>query len=165
MIIRLMGKVKFPITLDSSVWIFDDRKIIFDDAFSTENKKEKEKEEEIDTGKFNEMYSLEAYQQKVKPPVNKSLNKYEREKILTNTYVMPIKPFAENAEIESNATVAVLHTNETDIEISVEQFTNAYLLFAIKGKPLKNDGPVHLYFNDGSNKSNPIKGITKVTFK
>lgn len=163
MIIQLTGKVKYPITLDSSVWIFDDRKILLDDAFSP-NKKENEALHE-DYDKFNEMYSLEVYQQKIKPPVNKSINKFEKEKILTNTYVMPIESFVKNAEIEDDATVAILHTDQEDVIITIEQFTNAYLLFAIKGKPVKDNGPVHLLFNDGSNKDNPIKGFNKVTFK
>ena len=31
------------------------------------------------------------------------------------------------------------------------------LCFSNNGKPLKEDGPVHVYFGDGSNKQNPIK--------
>ncbi len=33
MIIQIKGNVKYPITLDPSVWIFDDRKILLEDAF------------------------------------------------------------------------------------------------------------------------------------
>ena len=76
MIIQLSGKVKFPITLDASVWIFDDRKIILDDAFS-----EKPKEEPVnELEKAAERFNVEIYQQKIKPPVNKSINRYERER-------------------------------------------------------------------------------------
>lgn len=165
MIIQLSGKVKFPITLDSSVWIFDDRKIIFDDAFSPDKLNKNEEENEDHSERFNEMYSLEVYQQKIKPPVNKSINKYEKEKILTNTYVMPIKHFIKNAEVDPEAKTAVLHTPNEDVEITTEQFVNSLLLFSVDGKPIKDQGPVHLYFQDGSNKDEPIKGITKVTFK
>lgn len=165
MIIQLVGNVKYPITLDSSVWIFDDRKIIFDDAFSLDNNEAQNSETEDYSDRFNEMYSLEVYQQKIKPPVNKSINKYEKEKILTNTYVMPIKPFIKNAEIAPEATIAQLHTVNGEIEITKEQFINSFLLFAVDGKPVKDEGPVHLYFKDGSNKDSPIKGINKVTFK
>lgn len=33
LIIQIKGNVKYPITLDPSVWIFDDRKILLEDAF------------------------------------------------------------------------------------------------------------------------------------
>src|SRR5699024_10751420 len=104
-------------------------------------------------------------QQKIKPPVNKSLTRVERQKILENTYVMPLKHFIENAEVDPSASTAILHTDEKDVEIPIEKFTNSYLLFAINGKPLKEQGPVHLYFNDGSNKESPIKGFNKITFQ
>lgn len=42
MIIQLKGKVTYPITLDASVWIFDDRKIIFEEAFIAREEEEKE---------------------------------------------------------------------------------------------------------------------------
>lgn len=33
MIVQLKGNVQFPITLDPTVWIFDDRKIKLEEAF------------------------------------------------------------------------------------------------------------------------------------
>lgn len=165
MIIQLKGKVKFPITLDSSVWIFDDRKITFDDAFSSNKEQVGQEKEEEKEEQLREMYSLQQYQQKIKPPVNKSLTRDEREKIFKNTYVMPLKPFVENAEIDPSATVAILHTDEEDVIVPLETFKSSYLLFAINGKPLKEGGPVHLYFEDGSNKEDPIKGFNKITFE
>lgn len=164
MIIQLAGKVKFPITLDSSVWIFDDRKVIFTDAFSKNNQTEQD-QKEADANKYNEMYSLEVYQQKIKPPVNQNLTRVEKEEILTNTYVMPIKPFIKNAEVESDASFAVVHTDQGDIDVPVEEFINSLFLFAVEGKPVQEKGPVHLYFADGSNMDTPIKGFKKITFK
>ncbi len=160
MIIQFSGKVKFPITLDASVWIFDDRKIIFDEAFS-----EKPKEEPVNQlEKAAERFNVEVYQQKIKPPVNKSINKYEREQILVNTYVMPIYEFIENAEVDADATKAILTTTKGPVEISLEKLNSSYLLFSVEGKPVKEDGPVHLFFGDASNKDNPIKGVSKITF-
>ena len=160
MIIQLSGKVKFPLTLDASVWIFDDRKILFEEAFE-----EREVEAEVDElKKAAERFNLELYQQKIKPPVNKSINKYEREKILYNTYVMPIKDFINNAEVSEDVVSVTLKTTEDDIIISPEQLKNSLFLFSIDGKPVKESGPVHIYFGDGSNKDDPIKGVNKITF-
>lgn len=159
MIIQLKGKVTYPITLDASVWIFDDRKIILEEAFT-----EKEVVQEEDPlKKADEMFNQEIYfQTKIKPPVNKSINRYEKEKILENSFVMPLEDFINNAEVKPEAKRALLKTDGDDIVITVEQLTDAYLLFAVDGKPLKEEGPVHLYFRDGSNKEAPIKNIKQI---
>lgn len=159
MIIQLKGNVTYPITLDASVWIFDDRKVILEEAF--QNNKVEEKEDSLK--KAAEMFDQEIYfQTKVKPPVNKSINKFEREKILKHSFVMPFEDFFNHAEVKPNATNARLLTNEDDVIISVEQLKSAYFLFAKDGKPLKEDGPVHLYFGDGSNTDNPIKNVKEI---
>ena len=162
MIIQIKGKVKFPITLDPSVWIFDDRKIIFEDAFSDEPKNEEPKEDPIE--KTDRILNQELYtpEKSYKPPVNRSLHKFRKDKVLEYSYVMPIEEFVKNAEIEESASRAILKTNGDDVVISTEQLESAYLHFADHGKPLKEDGPVHLYFGDGSNKDNPIKGVKEI---
>ena len=38
MIVSISGNVGFPITLDPSVWIFDERRMKFDDDFFNERK-------------------------------------------------------------------------------------------------------------------------------
>ena len=160
MIVPLIGNVNYPITLDPSVWIFDDRKILLEEAFTAQ---EEVINDESDTlKKTAESFDRELSRDIIKPPVNKSLTRYEREKILVNSYVMPIKDFLSHAEVNSDAKDVTLVSNETEIVISLAQLQKCYLLFALKDKPLKNDGPVHLYFQDGSNQDNPIKGIKKI---
>lgn len=159
MIIQLGGKVNFPITLDASVWIFDDRKVLFEEAFI----QKKEAKQDDSLKRAAERFNQEIYQQKLNPPINKSINKFEREKILKNSYLMPIKSFVESAEFKDDAKSVVLTRHKGEIEISLDQLLNSYFLFADKGKPLAEEGPVHLYFTDGSNKDQPIKGITKIT--
>jgi len=158
MIIQLKGNVKFPITLDPTVWIFDDRKIILEEAFQ-KNANEANPQEN-DFQKQAEIFEQEY--NSIKPPVNRSINKFEKEKILVNSYVMPIKDFINHAEVNQDAVRAILKTNEDDIVITIEQLENAYLLFSLKGKPLNESGPVHLYFGDGSNKDCPIKNIKQI---
>lgn len=159
MIVPITGKVNYSITLDPTVWIFDDRKILLDEAFI---EKTDLLEEEDELEKASQRFDRAIYQQQIKPPVNKSISRMEGEKILKNSYVMPLFEFLENAEVKSDAKDATLVTKEGDKKISLSELKDCYLLFARDGKPLKEDGPVHLFYKDGSNKDAPIKNINKI---
>ncbi|GAB2543226.1 hypothetical protein [Gracilibacillus alcaliphilus] len=144
MIIQLKGKVKYPITLDPSVWIFDDRKIRLEEAF----REKPETEEEQETiGRLH------------KPPVNHSIKKYNKKELLNDSYVMPIKEFIENAEIDKHAQGVTIITEQEEYHISLATLLQSLLLFSLNGKQIKEGGPAHLYFGDGSNQDNPIKAI------
>ncbi|MDL4841305.1 hypothetical protein [Aquibacillus rhizosphaerae] len=162
-IIQLMGNVTYPITLDPTVWIFDDRKITFDQAFQPYTQQKEPESDELK--KASERFNKEIYQHKIKPPVNKSIARFEREKILVSTYVMPIIDFLQTAEIKNNAQQARLVTQNGEEIITLTELRNCLLLFAEDGKPLSDFGPVHLYFGDGSNKEKPIKGINKIVIE
>lgn len=158
MIVPIIGNVKYPITLDPSVWIFDNRKIKFENAFKT-GIETLEAEEELTAA---EQFNREIFQfTNENPPINK----FDSEEILKNSYVMPIKSFLETAEVHKNAASAtILQKDGNAQEIPFETLYDALLLFSWKGKPLK-DGPVHLYFRNGSNFSNPIKQVNKIKIK
>lgn len=158
MIVPITGKVAYSITLDPTVWIFDDRKVLLDEAF-TKKTGFKENTEELESAA--QRWDRAVHQQ-IKPPVNKSISRFEGEKILKNSYVMPISDFIENAEIKPDATDATLVTKKGDIQISLVELKDCYLQFARDGKPLKEDGPVYLFFQDGSNKDEPIKHVSKI---
>lgn len=160
MIIQITGNVKFSITLDPSVWIFDDRKILFEEAFNGVNQEEQINND--DAEKAAARWEQDLYPQRIKPPVNKSIRRYDREKILTNSYVMPIREFLVHAEINKDATEVKLETTNGEIILPLTDFQDCYLLFSKKGKPIQDQGPVHIYFRDGSNKDNPIKGVKKI---
>ncbi|WP_163536684.1 hypothetical protein [Gracilibacillus sp. YIM 98692] len=153
MIVQIKGNVKYPITLDPSVWIFDDRKILFDNAFSQPATEDIELDEVELTGN------------RIKPPVNKSIRKYNKKELLSNSYAMPIHDFLLNAEIDNDATEVILETDQGQENISIKQLMDSLLLFSINGKQIKEQGPVHFYFGDGSNQDNPIKGIKKIHIK
>lgn len=157
MIVPILGNVAYQITMDPTVWIFDDRKIILEEAFTNNQKKD-----EVDEAKLAAERWENAIGRTAKPPVNKSLTKHERENILKYSYVMPINDFLDYAEIKSGSNKVTLDTDNGDVTMTVEQLYNSYLLFAIDGKPLKEDGPVHLLFKDGTNKDQPIKGVKKI---
>ncbi|PAV29876.1 hypothetical protein CIL05_08330 [Virgibacillus profundi] len=158
MIVPMTGNVTYPITLDPTVWIFDDRKILLEDAF-TEKMDENEEIDELE--KAANRFNKEVFQIS-KPPVNRSIKRFEREKILKSSYVMPLDDFIANAEVKSDAKDVILVLKDEEVTISLPAFQNSYFLFAVDGKPLKEDGPVHLYYKDGSNKEHPIKNIGKV---
>ncbi|WP_174613125.1 hypothetical protein [Virgibacillus ihumii] len=160
MIVPILGNVTYKITLDPTVWIFDDRKVLLDEAFQDNKNEEDQTNDEIKQA--SERWDRAVYQQKINPPVNRSISRFEREKILVNSYVMPIRDFLENAGISNDATGVTLATKNGDVELSIDELLDSYFLFAIEGKPLKTDGPVHLYFKDGSNKDNPITGVEKI---
>ncbi|HLS20175.1 MAG TPA: hypothetical protein VK056_00745 [Bacillota bacterium] len=152
MIVQIKGKVKYAITLDPTVWIFDKRKIVFEELFD----QEKQKQRELERHKKEEAFNAK------NPPVNRNIKRERGEELLANSYAMPIEEFLANAEVESDATYAVIQTTFGDEKITLEQLQDCYLLFSYKGKPLKDDGPVYLYFKDGSNKDNPIKGVQQI---
>ncbi|MCT2538100.1 hypothetical protein NC661_09610 [Aquibacillus koreensis] len=160
MIIQLKGKVAYPLTIDPTVWIFDDRKIPFEEAFLSTTKKEETEVDELK--KAADRFQREVYRQSVKPPVNKSISRIDKETLLKSTYVIPFEDFLNTAEIAADAKNARLETNEGDVTITIDQLQNSLLLFAKDGKPLKETGPVHLYFRDGTNFDSPIKGFNKI---
>lgn len=159
MIVPIKGHVTYPITLDPTVWIFDDRKVLLDQAFSSDPDVEtKEKPYE----KTERIWNQEVYQQKIKPPVNRSIKRFERDQILKSSYVMPINEFIGHAKIKPEAKEATLVTDEINHTIPLDSLIDSYLLFAIDGKPLKDDGPVHLFYKDGSNRDHPITGVKEI---
>lgn len=166
MIIPIIGNVTYSITLDPSVWIFDERKVLLDDAFREQTTQNEKSNEEEFTKKLADRFNREVYQSNAKVPrVNKGLTKKEGEEILKNTYVMPLSDFIENAEIKDEAKKATFITESGEETISIQDLKDGYFLFSINGKVIKDQGPVHFYFKDGSNKENPIKGIQKINIQ
>lgn len=157
-IVPIIGNVTYPITLDPSVWIFDDRKIE-KNAFLNGDVTESEYGI-LEQVKESQMGLREGA---VRPPVNKSIKRFEREKILSESYLIPLKPFLTTSEPKQDATKIRFEDNEGHgTEINLEDAMEGLFCFAEEGKPLKSDGPVHFYYRDASNKDQPVKNINKV---
>ncbi|KAB8138618.1 hypothetical protein F9U64_03105 [Gracilibacillus oryzae] len=150
MIIQIKGNVKYPITLDPSVWIFDDRKILLEEAFN--GKKGEEKPEEFSGQDSN----------RVKPQVHNSIKKFNKNELLNNSYVIPLYDFISNAEVNESASKVSLKSENETFDISLEQLQQGLLQFAKEGKQITADGPAYFYFHDGSNKDNPIKNLKEI---
>lgn len=156
MIIPVKGNVKFPITIDPTVWIFDDRKVDLDEFFSEQYTEVNEEEEYTDV--TSKQWSREITEGAIFPPTLKSEKKYERTKLLTNSYAMAIQPFIQNAEPEASATHLVVE-GEKEVRYPLSELGSLLVQFSEKGKPLKEDGPVYLLHKDGSNLDAPLKQV------
>jgi hypothetical protein len=156
-IILVNGKVKFSITLDPSVWIFDERKLELTTFFDKRKNKVNELEEY--TKSISKHWDREITEGAMVPSVVKPKKKYVKELLLTGTFGIRFEPFLQNAEPYEEAKTVVIESIDNKYPIPIEEAKELILCFSSIGKPLKEDGPIHVYFGDGSNKQNPIKNV------
>lgn len=159
-IILLTGKVNYTITLDPGVWIFDDRRIDLTSYLYEED--EKENELEAYTRAVSKHWDREIVEGASFPQTLKSEIKFEKEKILTGTFGIPFKPFLTNAEPVNDAKHLVIETDNGEIKLPLKTAYDLIFKFSDNGKPLTEDGPLHIIYGDGSNKDNPIKNVRRL---
>jgi hypothetical protein len=163
-VIVIQGQVSFPITIDPTVWIFDDRKVDLTTYFE-KDKEEVEDEIVTYTKAVSKHWDREIREGAAYPPINRSLNKYEKDEALTGSFGIPLTPFIKNSEPKEGATTLSIETKDGEsYDIPLSKAHDAILGFSKDGKPVA-DGPVHFYYGDGSNKDNPIKNIVKFLIK
>jgi hypothetical protein len=162
-IVPLTGKVKYQITLDPGVWIFDDRKVDLDTYFQNEEKAVNELDEY--TKNMSKNWTREIQEGATAPPTLKTEKKFQKEKVLNGTFGIPLAPFLENAEPEKSADTIAIITENDEVTLPLANAGEILLGFSKNGKPLKEDGPVHVYYKDGSNLENPIKNVRGITIK
>jgi hypothetical protein len=151
-IIILKGKVSYPITLDPSVWIFDDRKV--------ERQTLKSQNDESDSKELTaRQWSREISEGNVSPPTLKSERKYERERILTGSFAIHLSHFLKNAEPLSEACELAVITQKGEVIVPLTEAYSYLLAFSKDGKPLKDDGPVHLLKSDGTTEATHVTGF------
>lgn len=156
-IITISGNVKYNITLDPGVWIFDDRKI--DLATYFEEPHENSNELEAYTKAVSKHWDREITEGATYPPTLKSEKKYEKEKMLTGSFAIPLKPFLKNAEPNEDAAILIIDCSGEQVVVPLEVAYSLILGFSDNGKQLVTDGPVHVYYADGSNQHQPIKNV------
>ncbi|PAQ14512.1 hypothetical protein CD798_10660 [Bacillaceae bacterium SAOS 7] len=157
-IMPIYGKVKFSVTLDPSVWIFDDRRIDLDTYFDT-NETESLSEEEEYTKNISQFWDKEIREGAISPPTIKSEKKFLKEQILNGTFAVPFEPFLKNAEPNEEATMIIIETENGEEQLPLHNASNVLLAFSKQGKPLREDGPVHVLYKDGSNREHPIRHV------
>ncbi|KDE49685.1 MULTISPECIES: hypothetical protein [Geobacillus] len=165
-IIVLTGKVKFTITLDPGVWIFDDRKVDMDAYFSEPAPQPTEAEQEDEEiKKLSAFWDREIQEGAVFPPTLKTERRFLKEKIITGSFGMPFAPFLRNAEPHEDASELVIETEHGETVIPLEKAYDLIFAFSKNGKPLRDDGPVHIYFGDGSNREAPITHVRRLVVR
>ena len=97
-VIPVTGKVKYQITLDPSVWIFDDRRLDLKTYFT--EKQEEESEDLKYLFKMGQHWSREIMEGATFPPTLKTERKLDRKGMQTGTFGMEINYFLDNAEIK-----------------------------------------------------------------
>lgn len=162
-IISISGNVKFPITLDPGVWIFDDRRVDLNTYFDEAIEKTVALEEY--TKSISKHWDREIMEGAIYPPTLKSEKKFEKEKVLTGTFGIPLAPFIKNAEPNEDASSVIIISRNGEEQVSLEDAMGMILGFSKEGKPLKEDGPIHAYFGDGSNSNSPFKNISSFQIK
>lgn len=163
-IIIIKGKVKYIITLDPGVWIFDDRKVDLNTHFQKKQIENNELEEY--TKEISSHWDREIMEGAIVPPTIKTETKYKKERLLLGSYGIPLKPFLLNASpFEEANQLIVVTSNDDELVFDLASGYEFILAFSNNGKPLKEDGPVHVYFGDGSNQTHPIKYVKELLIK
>ena len=141
--IQIKGDVKFPITLDSTTWIFDDRKV---------------KIEDIENGIFegtkpikfedNREWNRAILEGQTNPPTLNSEIKYRKRAVLEDSFAINMTPFFKNAEPLESATTIKLSNDTSSIEIPLELLPYLFFQFAKDGKRLYDDNSVDSFVYD-----------------
>ena len=154
-IIQVTGKVKYPITIDPGVWIFDDRRIDLDEFFDTGRQKGDSLSEYTKT--VSKQWDKEITEgAQIPQPAKK---KFEKQKVLEGTFGMELGPFIRNSEPEKDARSLLIMADGKEHVFPLEEAVSLIACFSKNGKPLRDDGPVHIFLPDGSNKENPLKNV------
>lgn len=160
------GEVNRPLTIDPTVWIFDERKVDL-------------------TTYFDELDSMDdeltAYQKSISaqwdkertegseppnPNRNGNLIRYNKQALINGSFGMPLKPFLTNADPTESALSLRIETENGEAHVcSLEAASNLIIGFAKDGQPLRENGPVHIYFGDGSNADNPITHVKRLVIE
>lgn len=160
-IIPIKGKVRYAITLDPGVWIFDDRRIDLK-TFFTESHIEKDELEEYKKA-MGKHWSREIMEGATLPPTLKTEKKFEKTKVLTGTYGILFNHFLKIAEPSADATTISFEIEDGTVHsFPIEQADEFIFKFSEDGKPLINDGLVHVLLKDGSNSDTPIRDIISI---
>ncbi|ARK31148.1 hypothetical protein [Halalkalibacter krulwichiae] len=156
------GDVDHPLTIDPTVWIFDERKVDLDTYFSESTTIEDE--ETAYTKAISAQWDKEITEgaEPPRPDSNDNKIKYNKKELTEGSFGMPLKPFLLNAkpgkEIQK---VEIIEKSGNKHRFDYAKVSEGIVGFSQKGKPLLEDGPVHFYFRDGSNQQEPIKNISK----
>ncbi|WP_100373340.1 hypothetical protein [Bacillus sp. FJAT-45037] len=160
------GKVDHPLTIDPTVWIFDERKVDLTTYFT----EEKTTVDEVTayTKAISAQWDKEITEGSAPPNPNSNDNKlsYNKKELTTGSFGMPLAPFLSHSKPHEEMREVVIEcAQKEDIIVPYEVATSMIVGFSQNGKPLRDTGPVHLYYGDGSNLNSPITHVTRLRLK
>lgn len=151
-IVLVKGNVNYTITLDPGVWIFDDRKKRLNEFF--------EQEVEVKEDQDYAEKAAKQWDETMKNGVTPKRESFVEKKDISGDWGIPFYPFLMNAEPNPSATQVVCQlASGESVALDMKQAKESIICFALDGRTIREDGPIHLYFADGSNRNQPIKGI------
>lgn len=160
-IIPIKGAVKYQVTLDPTVWIFDDRKLDLKTYFHNTSEVE-----DADIKYMREVgahWSREIMEGATLPPTLKSERKFDRKGMETGTFGIELHHFLKNAEINPGVTSIIFECKDKqEHAFTIEEANSLILKYSQDGKQLTDGGPVYVLFGDGSNTENPIKNVLAI---
>ena len=139
MIFPLDGAVRHPLTIDPTVWIFDERKRNVEELDKTV-----ENDSEAYYAKMGKAWD-EGLAQGSKIDHNKPMSRADKDAALRDSFAMPLAPFLQNTEPEENAT-HVRFYGDTVLTLPLDEVSSVYLQFSQNGKVL-SDGPVYVLYD------------------
>lgn len=122
----ISGNVKKPLTIDPTVWIFDERKIDLNAFFESGSKLEEDNDLTDYTKKISEQFDREMLEGSEPPNPNRDSNKikFNRQELINGSFGMPLKSFIKNASpFENASTIQVETTDETVHAFPLEKGT------------------------------------------
>lgn len=156
-VILIKGAVTYSITLDPSVWIFDERKI---DLHSFIDLDEEEQASEFAYLKGAGAHWDRELLEGATPPTAKT-SLPEMRKALEGDFGIRLSFFLDNAKVSPEAKTLRIHReNHESVDFPVDQARKAIMQFCKDGKPIRENGPVLFYLPEQlKNGGQPIDSI------
>lgn len=136
MIFPLDGAVRHALTIDPTVWIFDDRKRNIEEL-----DRAVENDNEAYYAKMGKAWD-DGLTQGTRIDHNKPMTRADKDAALRDSFAMPFAPFLQNAEPIATAT-HVRFYGESVLTLPIDEARTVYLQFSKDGKVL-TDGPVYV---------------------
>lgn len=158
-VIVIRGDVAFTITLDPTVWIFDERKIDLRTYDFTDEPPSEDLESYVKGAGAQWDKEL---REGAPLPGTQPRSLVEARKALEGDYGMRLAPFLDRAEPLPTAKWVRIHRDgKESVTLPLEEARQAILQFAKGGKPIRENGPVLLYLPEQlRNGEAPIDAIT-----
>ncbi|HDG9452894.1 TPA: hypothetical protein PBX22_000049 [Staphylococcus aureus] len=156
--IQIKGAVKFPITLDSTTWIFDDRKVSIEDL----EKGVFDGSKPIDFEDYHE-WNRAILEGQTNPPTLNSEIKYKKRAMLEGSFVINMTPFFKHCEPHDSATTIRLSNEHDHLDIPIDLLPYLFFQFAKDGKRLYSDNGVDSFiYNQEDGYSYRINHVTHI---